>query len=112
MNVGDIHWVDLPSVGGREQAGRRPAFVMQDDAYAGSLPTTIVVPLSSAIAALRFPGTSRINATKLSGLRSDSVALVFQIRAIDRLRVAEKAGSATEEEMREIRSELVKLFGV
>ena len=112
MNVGDIHWVDLPSVGGREQAGRRPAIVMQDDIYAGSLPATIVVPLSSAIAALRFQGTCRIDATILSGLRNDSVALVFQIRAIDRSRMAEKVGTATAEEMREIRSELVKLFGV
>lgn len=111
MNVGDIHWVELPSVGGREQSGRRPAIVMQDNAYAGSLPTTVVVPLSSAIAALRFPGTSRINASKLSGLRNDSVALVFQIRAIDRSRVAAKVGTTTEEELRDIRSELVKLLG-
>lgn len=111
MNVGDIHWVELPSAGGREQAGRRPAIVMQDDAYAGGLPTTVLVPLSSTIAALRFPGTSRFNATKLSGLRNDSVALVFQIRAIDRSRVAEKVGTTTEEEIREIRSELVKLLG-
>ncbi len=50
MTVGDIHWVELPSVGGCEQAGRRPAVIVQDDAYGGALPTTIVVPLSSAMA--------------------------------------------------------------
>ena len=56
--IGDIHWVELPDAGGREQAGRRPAIVMQDDIYAGSLPTTMVIPLSSSLAALRFPGTA------------------------------------------------------
>ena len=29
--IGDIHWVELPDAGGREQAGRRPAIVMQND---------------------------------------------------------------------------------
>jgi len=33
MRVGDIHWVELPNVGGREQAGRRPAIILQDDDY-------------------------------------------------------------------------------
>lgn len=111
MSVGDIHWVELPNVGGREQAGRRPAIVLQDDAYAGSLPTTIVVPLSSAMSALRFPGTARINATHASGLRTDSVALVFQIRAIDRARIAEKIGVIADHELLEIRTEYQKLFG-
>jgi mRNA interferase MazF len=111
MNVGDIHWVELPNVGGREQAGKRPAIVLQDDVYAGSLPTTIVVPLSSTTAALRFPGTARIKATQASGLRTDSVALVFQIRAIDRARIAEKIGVIADREMMEIRTECQKLFG-
>ena len=111
MKIGDIHWVELPNVGGREQSGRRPAIILQNDQYAGSLPTTIVVPLSSALAALRFPGTARVKATGNSGLRSDSVALVFQIRAIDRARIAEKLGAITEEELLEIRNEYRKLFG-
>ncbi len=75
--IGDIHWVELPDAGGREQSGRRPAIVIQDDVNAGSLPTTIVIPLSSALAALRFPGTASIKATEDSGLRTDSVAIVF-----------------------------------
>jgi mRNA interferase MazF len=97
--IGDIHWVELPDAGGREQAGRRPAIVMQDDVYAGNLPTTIVIPLSSAMAALRFPGTASVKATQSSGLRTDSVALVFQIRAIDRSRVKAALGSISDQEL-------------
>lgn len=77
MSVGDIFWVELPEAGGREQQGRRPAILMQDERYAAALPTSIVIPLSSAKAALRFPGTSVVRATPLSGLKTDSVALVI-----------------------------------
>ncbi len=90
MTNGEIHWVELPDTGGREQAGRRPAIVIQNDRYAGSLPTVLVIPLSSAIAALRFSGTALIKTDKTSGLKTDSVALVFQLRAIDRGRIKEK----------------------
>ncbi len=109
--IGDIHWVELPDADGREQAGRRPAIVMQDDVYAGNLPTTIVIPLSSALAALRFPGTASVMATQSSGLRADSVALVFQIRAIDRSRVKSALGSVSEQELIEIKTEVAKLLG-
>jgi mRNA interferase MazF len=110
MTIGEIHWVELPDSGGREQAGRRPA-ILQNDMYAASLPTVLVVPLSSAIAALRFPGTALIKADNRSGLRTDSVALVFQLRAIDRGRIREKIGVVSESEVGEIRSELGKLLG-
>ena len=111
MTIGEIHWVDLPDTSGREQAGRRPAIIIQNDGYAGSLPTVLVIPLSSAIAALRFPGTAPVKADKTSGLRTDSVALVFQLRAIDRGRIKEKIGVVSESDVLEIRSELAKLLG-
>ena len=111
MTIGDIHWVDIPDTGGREQAGRRPAIVIQNDEFARSLPTVLLIPLSSAIAALRFPGTAQIKANKTSGLKTDSVALVFQLRAMDRGRLKDKVGVVSKSEMADIRSELAKLLG-
>ena len=111
MKIGDIRWVELPDVGGREQSGRRPAIIMQDDGYSANLPTTIVIPLSSAMAALRFPGTAQVKATDSSGLRTESVALVFQIRAIDRGRIKETIGAVSTSELAEIRAEVAKPFG-
>ena len=111
MNVGDICWVEFPRANGREQQGRRPAIIMQDDSYAGSLPTTLVVPLSSAKKALRFAGTALVNATDQSGLRNNSVALVFQCRAIDRNRVKERVGAISEAERIAVFDELRKLTG-
>ena len=87
MSVGDIHWVDLPAANGREQRGRRPAVIFQDDDYGGDLPVVLVVPLTTARAVMRFSGTTLIRPTVENGLRQASVALVFQLRAIDRRRI-------------------------
>jgi mRNA-degrading endonuclease toxin of MazEF toxin-antitoxin module len=61
--VGDIHWVQLPAANGREQRGRRPAVILQDDQYAGGLPVVLVIPLTTARAAMRFAGTALIRPT-------------------------------------------------
>ena len=87
MSGGDMHWIDLPAANGREQRGRRPAVVFQDDDYGGDLPVVLVVPLTTVRAAMRFAGTTLIHPTVENGLRQASVALVFQLRAIDRHRI-------------------------
>ena len=111
VTVGDIHWVQLPTANGREQRGRRPAVILQDDRYAGGLPVVLVVPLTTARAAMRFAGTTLIQPTAENGLRQASVALVFQLRAIDRRRIEERIGSVSAEVMHAIRAELDKLTG-
>lgn len=92
MKVGDIHWVELPPVNGHEQTGRRPAIIFQDDAFAGSLPVVLAIPLTTSTATLRFPGTLLLQPSADNGLRNASVALIFQLRAVDRSRVKEKIG--------------------
>jgi mRNA interferase MazF len=111
VSVGDIHWVDLPGANGREQQGRRPAVILQDDQYAGDLPVVLVVPLTTARATLRFVGTTRILPTVENGLRQTSVALVFQLRAIDRRRIQERIGSVSEDVLQALFEELGKLTG-
>ncbi|KAA1262085.1 mRNA interferase MazF6 [Rubripirellula obstinata] len=111
MSAGDIHWVDLPGAGGRSQMGRRPAIIIQDDVYGGKLPTILVVPLTSSKAAMRFAATTLVAATTDSGLRNDSVALVFQCVAIDRRQVLEQMGQASGTERVAILAELAKLTG-
>jgi mRNA interferase MazF len=106
-----MHWVDLPAANGREQRGRRPAVVLQDDDYGGSLPVVLVVPLTTARAAMRFAGTTLIRPTAETGLRQTSVALVFQLRAIDRGRIREHIGTVSAEVLNAIFEELGKLTG-
>lgn len=111
MNNGDIHWVNLPIVGGREQRGRRPAIVIQDEKVGEKLPTVFVVPLTSSQRAMRFAGTTLIAATEDSGLKNDSVALVFLALAIDRSRVDERAGTVSIAERAEVQKQLRILTG-
>lgn len=111
MTVGDIHWVELAAANGHEQRGRRPAVILQDDHYAGGLPVVLVIPLTTARATMRFAGTVLIQPTAENGLSQVSVALVFQLRAIDRRRVQERIGSIGEMELREMLAELDKLTG-
>ena len=111
MTVGDMHWVQLPAANGYEQRGRRPAIILQDDQYAGGLPVVLVVPLITTRAALRFAGTTLIQPTVENGLRQASVALVFQVRAIDRRRVQERIGSISAEVLHQVFAELDKLTG-
>ncbi len=44
MSIGDVHWVELPARGGRAQAGRRPAIIVQG---INNLPTALIVPLTT-----------------------------------------------------------------
>ncbi len=111
MNNGDIHWVDLPAVGGREQRGRRPAIIIQDERVGEKLPTVLVVPLTSSQRAMRFAATVSIAATEESGLKNDSVALVFQALAIDRSRVDAQTGSVSVSERAEVQKQLRILTG-
>ena len=111
MSVGDMHWVELPAVNGREQRGRRPAVVLQDDDYGGNLPVVLVVPLTTARAAMRFAGTTLMRPTAEHGLRQASVALVFQLRAIDRGRIQERIGTVSAEVLNTMFEELGKLTG-
>jgi len=110
VNVGDIHWVRLPPANGHEQGGRRPAVVLQDDRYASSLPVVLVVPLTTTRAAMRFPGTTLIQPTSENRLRQASVALVFQLRAVDRHRVEDRLGAIGAQALAEIFDELDKLM--
>ena len=88
MNPGEIYWIDFPAANGHEQSGNRPGVILMDDMAAGTLPVTLTVPLTTVLAAAtRYPGTVLVDATSKTGLRSRSVALVFQLRVIDRRRV-------------------------
>lgn len=92
MTPGELYWVEFPNADGHEQAGRRPAIVLQDDNFAGGLSVVFVIPVTSSLANLRFPGTVRIDSSATNGLVADSVALVFQARAIDRKRLGKRLG--------------------
>ena len=111
MTLGDVHWVDFAPKGGHAQAGRRPAIVVQDQKASARLPTILVIPLTSQLDALRFPGTVLIEADPDNGLRRPSVALVFQLTAIDKRYSSNRIGNVSRTVLDEIFSTLDELTG-
>jgi mRNA-degrading endonuclease toxin of MazEF toxin-antitoxin module len=85
--------------------------ILQDDSFAGTLPLVLVVPLTTAMAATRFPGTLLVEPTSDNGLRQPSVGLVFQLRAADRQRIRERIGSVGTEVLEAIYATLDRLMG-
>ena len=93
MNVGDLFWVEFQAGAGRAQAGRRPAIVAQSSKASASLPTVLLIPLTSQQDALRFPGAVLVEPDAANGLRRPSVALVFQLTAIDKSFLGQRFGA-------------------
>jgi mRNA interferase MazF len=111
MNLGDVFWVEFPPQSGHAQAGRRPAIVAQVASACESLPTVLMIPLTTQIAALRFPGTVMVDADQENGLRRSSVALVFQLTVADQRVVGPRIGRISETVLQSIWNELDRLTG-
>lgn len=111
MNVSDIYSVELPPRGGHAQAGRRPAIILQTAEMSAKIPTVLAVPLTSQQNAARFPATILIKPDSENGLRIASVALVFQLAAVDKRFVTTKIGKVSDEILREIFEHLNKITG-
>lgn len=112
MKRGDVVSVDLPrpTTGGREQFGRRPAIIFQDDSHFGKLPTVIVVPVTSQKSALRFPATFLVQPSSINGLQSESVILAFQLRAVDRSRIKQVIGTLETQALTDLNFHIRKLL--
>ncbi|MBI3037012.1 type II toxin-antitoxin system PemK/MazF family toxin [Candidatus Woesearchaeota archaeon] len=88
MKKGEIWLVELPTTNGHEQTGSRPALVLAET----EANIAIIVPFTSNSQALRFKNTIEVKPSNRNGLSSVSVALIFQLRAIDKKRLKTKIG--------------------
>ena len=94
---GEIYFVNLNPVQGREQAGQRPVLVLSIDAI-NRLPlvVTVVVGTKGTNLPRDYPTTVRVSAAD-SGLPLETVFLCFQLRSLDASRFpATPAGRMTE----------------
>lgn len=111
MTIGEIRWVDLPPRGGHAQSGRRPAIIVQSQRSLARVPTVLVIPLSSQLDALRFPGTVLVESDAQNGLRRASVALVFQLTALDQRYLKDALGEISTRVIDEIWLSFDELVG-
>ena len=100
---GEIYFVNLNPVEGREQAGHRPVLVLSRDAI-NRLPlvVAIVVGTKGQNIARDYPTNVRVSSAE-SGLPMETVFLCFQLRSLDPKRFpSNPAGKLTDETMRRI----------
>ena len=104
--AGDIAWVEFDPVMGTEQAGRRPALILSDRIYHEESRCAVVCPITSKVREWPF------NVSLPSGLETEGVVLVDQIRTIDRSArmhgIIEAAPAAV---LREVREKVAALLG-
>ena len=108
---GDICLVDLNPVAGAEQAGIRPALIIQVDRANAASPHTVIIPFTTRIREVKLPSHVRIPAG-IGGLAEDSILLCEQIRVIDKRRLVHKMGSVEEEYLRKVGIAIKVILGL
>jgi mRNA interferase MazF len=110
---GDIYFVNLDPVRGREQAGQRPVLVISVDSI-NQLPlvVTVVVGTKGANIPRNFPTNVRVSPAE-SGLPLETVFLCFQLRSIDPSRFPSKsAGRLDAAALKRVEDAMRKCLGL
>jgi len=107
---GDLLYADLNPTIGSEQGGLRPVLVVQNNAGNTHSPTIVVVPITHNLNKRVLP--THVVIPQSSGLDTDSLALVEQIRTIDRSRIAGYIGQVGINAQNEIDAALLVCVGI
>lgn len=111
MRKGEVWQVRIPPAPGHAQTGERPAAILTEDVFIPALNTVFIVPFTSAQATLRFPGTLLVQPDGQNGLTVPSIALVFQLRTLDKRQCLYPRGVLDSAILDQIFAELDKLTG-
>jgi mRNA interferase MazF len=107
---GEIYWVDWNPGKGSEQAGTRPALVIQNDVGNKFSPTTIVASLTTSIEK-PYPFLVKVKASE-SGLPKDSLVNLAILLTVDKTRLMKKCGELNLSIMAEINAAIKTSLGL
>ncbi len=110
---GEIYFVNLNPVKGREQAGTRPVLVLSIDSI-NKLPlvVTVVVGTKGENISHDYPTNVRVSAEE-SGLPLETMFLCFQVRSLDAKRFpSQPAGKVSDKTMQQIENAVRYCFGL
>jgi mRNA interferase MazF len=110
---GEIFFVNLDPVRGREQAGQRPVVVLSVDSI-NRLPLVVTVVVGTKGANVRrdFPTNVRVSASE-TGLPMETVFLCFQLRSIDPSRFsAQSAGRLNAATLKRVEDAVRRCLGL
>jgi mRNA interferase MazF len=102
---GHVVWLDFDPQAGREQAGRRPAFVLSPAAYNGRVGLALLCPITSRVKGYPF------EVALPEGLGVSGVVLADQVKSLDwRRRRADFGAAAPEATVEEVRQKGLALL--
>lgn len=107
---GEIYYADLSPVVGSEQGGVRPVLILQNDVGNKYSPTVIVSAITSQLGKAKLPTHIELPAEKYN-LPKNSVALLEQIRTLDKKRLQERVTMLSADKMREVNKALLISLG-
>jgi mRNA interferase MazF len=102
----EIQWhiflASLNPAKGSEQSGRRPVLVISRESINEILPVVNVIPLTSCKSAARsiYPNEVLLPAD-VAGLQTDSIALCYQIRTLDKIRLEKDVSELIDTKLRQ-----------
>jgi len=108
---GDLYYADLSPVVGSEQGGVRPVLIVQNDVGNRFSPTVIACAVTSQLTKAKLPTHIELKNGKF-GLKLDSVALLEQLRTLDKRRLKEYIGTLDAALMRGVDKALVISLGL
>lgn len=107
---GEIYWVDWGKGKGSEQAGFRPALIIQNDIGNEVSPNTIVASLTTALNK-PYPFLVHIKAHE-SGMNENSTVDLASLVTISKTRLGEKCGKLDKDKMLEVNTAILVSLGV
>ena len=107
---GEIYYVDWSTARGAEQAGTRPALIIQNDVGNQFSSTTIVAAISTS-RRTSYPFQVDVGSRE-SGLPRDSVVKCEQIQTIDQSRLGRLVGDLPDKKLAEVDAALHRSLGL
>lgn len=96
LKRGEVWLANLNPTQGAEQAGIRPVIIFQNDIVSQFSTTTIAIPLTTNQRRASLPICMVIELGD-GGLSQNSVALCFQLRVLDKIRLVQRLGQLSAE---------------
>ena len=110
INRGEVYYADLSPALGSEQDGYRPVLIVQNQMGNRHSPTTQVIPISTQIKKTKLP--THVVISTFCGLEVESIALVEQLRTIDKSRLGEFVGEVASDELALVNEAMAASLGI
>ena len=111
---GQVYFAEIDGTAGAEQGGSRPVIIVQNDVGNYFSPTTVVAMLSCSTQKARLPTHVVVEIMHKKGdiLPNKSLAMLEQIRTIDKERLVNLIGSVCKNTMKQVDDALMCSVGL